>query len=193
MVASSDLLGVRRWGGFSFHGYCCVQIVWNLPSVVLFVFTRCVFNTLTFWENIEDSAPFLEVTFDCLMSPTFLEGFPKWSGETCGKSSCDLVWESVPIFRKFTSCCRVASSISLLFAGGALVGSSWSRVSLLMKGIRKFWRDCFTIASDVPRSIISAFYFYLFVTEKGSQIYSPILSAEISFYSSLLILRGREN
>ena len=45
--------------------------VWYIPSLGLFIFTRCILKTLSFWRKLEDSAPFLRVLFFDYLFPTF--------------------------------------------------------------------------------------------------------------------------
>ena len=76
---------------------------------------------------------------------------------TCRRFPWDLVWESVLIFWRYPSCCQVSLSILLPLDGSALVVSSWSRCSVMIKGIRDFWRDCFALVSGVLGSLLPAF------------------------------------
>ena len=115
-----------------------------------FISTTLVSNTLACWKNLEDSAPFLVVPLNYLISPTFSKGVPKWSVETCRCFPHNLVWESVPIFRRSPSFHRFASSIWMLCPFIGILGF----LSLIFKRIRNSWRDCSATASDVPGSLL---------------------------------------
>ena len=94
---------------------------------------------------------FLRVPFHCFRFDIF-GGATKWSEELdiCFLATC--TWGYVPVL----------SEVSVLFPSrlicpeilddGILVGSSWSCVSLLIKRLGRFRRDCFTITIDVPGS-----------------------------------------
>ena len=51
----------------------------------------------------------------------------------------------------------VALSIRLILSGGVIEGSSWFHVSLLIKGIWRFWRGCIVILGNVPGSFSKKF------------------------------------
>ena len=77
-LVSAELLGVGWQGGFSSHIFTDVSItVGYLTSLVLFIFKMCVYQTLAFWKNPEDSAMFLKVIlliFWCLCLAFFYGG-----------------------------------------------------------------------------------------------------------------------
>ena len=81
-LVSAELLGVGWRGGFSSHIFTDVSItVGYLTSLGLFIFKSCVYKTLAFWQNIEDSATFLRVTlsiFDVFVRRFLMEA-PKLS------------------------------------------------------------------------------------------------------------------
>ena len=86
-LSSVALLGVGRRGGFSSHIFPDVSItVGYPPSFGLFIFARCVYNTLEFRKSLEDSSTFLRVpllifdvqrfTEEALKSPANFWPFP---------------------------------------------------------------------------------------------------------------------
>ena len=78
-LSSAALLRVGRRGGFSSHIFPYVSItVVYLPSLSLFIFIGCVFNTLAFWGNIEGSALFLGVPLYIFDVRCFPEEAPKF-------------------------------------------------------------------------------------------------------------------
>ena len=57
----------------------CILSISIFPVMRYFIFTRCVSNTLDFWKNIEDSAPFLRVPLSIIDVQRFLGEAPKLS------------------------------------------------------------------------------------------------------------------
>ena len=173
-LSSLALIGVGWRGGSSYHKvYPPLWRGWLLPWA--FIFTRFVVRQLGYSISLDSQpcliwtpwgpARFWAIAF--LGVPTLLlRGLPSIipsfrrcrrglrSGMRDSRSaSAQPVLEDPFRFSwRYPSCCQVASSIWLLLAGGVLVGSSWYRGSLLIKGLQSFWRDCFAIASDVPGS-----------------------------------------
>ena len=78
VLASADLLGFGQSVGFFSNIFPDVSItIGYLPSLGLFIFTRCVTNTLEVWKNLEDSTPFLGFPFSNFEVRNYLEEAPK--------------------------------------------------------------------------------------------------------------------
>ena len=66
------------------------------------------------------------------------------------------------------SCCRLTSFIWLISPDSILVESSWYHGSLLKRGSKLFWRDCFAIASSAPGSFFPTSWYHHPLTKKVS-------------------------
>ena len=83
-----ELIRVGWRGGFSSHSYPDVSVMVGIcPIVGLFIFTRCVSNTLDFRKNIEDSDPLLGFPIRIFFCATFSYEAPKLSVNTLSISA----------------------------------------------------------------------------------------------------------
>ena len=127
------------------------------PEVLLFIFTRYISNTLALQKNREDSALSWGLPFGFLISPIFLEGVPKGSGET---------FERIYTRPGFDTPFRYSQQLSLLFLGSRLSGHFfgiffWGNIGPVVsfwKGIQIFWRYCFAIVGNVAGSLLPDFW-----------------------------------
>ena len=136
-----------------------------------FYFTRCEVRHLGYFISLDYHMCTFRTTslgvcsvlagpFFCLMFWSF------WRGVRSGQVNLRALsaWPGLenPSWSSWWSLSyiQVASSIWTLLAGSVLVGSSWSRGSLLIKGLRSYRRYCFAIAVDVPGSCFPNYLYH---------------------------------
>ena len=137
-----------------------------MQNTTPWIFAFAGFSAVSDMDSVS-RAPILRV----ILMVQYLQHFQRGSEMVLGKLwvlKCDLVWYSVCIFGGVCSCCMVSSFIRPIMDGGALVGSSWSCGSFLMKGLQMFWSECFNLVRCVMGSIFSDLFLYHHFTKKVS-------------------------
>ena len=167
-LASATLLGVVRQGSFSFHIFPGVSITVGYLPYWGFLFCKVSLPTpWPFRKIFEDSALSLGVPCSFLMAPTFSERVPKWYGETCRCFPCDLVWDFVPIFCWYPSCCWISSLLQLCCPCGGLMGFS-SLFSLWKRG-SKITRETSPRLREISWEVFSMPYCFVFMRQQSSR------------------------
>ena len=162
------------------------------PEVLLFIFTRYISNTLALQKNREDSALSWGLPFGFLISPIFLEGVPKGSGET---------FERIYTRPGFDTPFRYSQQLSLLFLGSRLSGHFfgiffWGNIGPVVsfwKGIHIFWMYCFARARNVLGFLVPALFFFCLRWRRYPQDLFPALwQAYFGIRLSSCYVRRRE-
>ena len=120
-------------------------------------------------------------------------GVPKWSEELEGIASARPGFEyPYQFYRRPASCPRVDLYIGTLLAGGVPVRSSWSRISLLIKGAPKFWEGLIHDCERCPWELLPYLLFLSSLDEEGLVGLSSHISNGIYFVFPcfLLFCRG---
>ena len=202
--ASASLLGVCQRGGSSSCKAYPPSGASELCPLVLFFFTRRVFQHLVYllslsyhpcpiWEISRGICSIIEGLLDCFVSPTDLERAPKWSGEIEGAFCVTWSGEYVPIFSDILilSLVWLVHPVTIFWRGscGILLGTFVP----FFKGILSFWRDWLIISSYVTGSNFPTLWNSNYFTKK-------VLWGDLPFYlkgfillpSFLIFYRGGE-
>ena len=116
-------------------------------------------------KNIEGSALWLGIPLRLFLSDVF------GGGSGVDKDLADHLWRRCIFWSVWSLRCSPLLFPSLWVHPTTLV---WLRSCGIIvpgfpvwKGLRSSWRNFFATVGDVPRSLIRAFWFFRFVTEKG--------------------------
>ena len=180
---------------------------WNLPSLGLFIFTRCITTPCIFACSGLSAVSDLEIdlrdlirswmSFYFSMSQIFSEIFLKWSENLSNFPA----WSGLIIFFRPIHWSSWRSPLSLLgwsfyplLSGGFPMAISCTKRSPVFLGIQNYRRDCSTLARNVLESLLPEFLFHSSVTKKVSWYISPDL--RLDYFGrglSSSFCRGGEN
>ena len=142
-------------------------MVGYLPILGLFIFTRCISNTLSFQKNLEKSVPFLGVPLSIVFVRIFPEEDPKLSEMFSNRLCASWIVCPVRSPRGYPLLSLVRGYYECL-SGGTYVGSCLSQSSLWWHGIRSSRLGLICDCQQGPRrSSLFIIYFIVLWNRRG--------------------------